>query len=312
LKSEIPDMAREDDFQDDDDRPRRPRRREDDEDRPRRSNRDLPPPKKSNAAMIVGIICATLLLICGGGMAAVWIGCNRVAERVKTTTEAFVKEAQVSMKDQGEASETASKLRELGVKLDQHRVKHESFPGDSYDATGKPLLSWRVHLLPLLNRADLHKKFKLDEPWDSPANRAFLKEMPGEYATGASRTKAGNEKTYFRGFSGPGAMFERVIGPPVNGGPPRGQNPQGVTDGLSGTIMLIEAGDPIEWTRPDELTLTDKIPAVGGISPQNPFFLVLMADGVVKKARRTIDPATFRALVNRQDAVLLGNDWEVP
>jgi len=174
-------------------------------------------------------------------------------------------------------------------------------------------LSWRVHLLPALNRADLYKRFKLDEPWDSPANLALLREMPGDYGTGASRAKAGGaEKTYFRGFSHRGAMFEKIPGPP--GGSPPGVSRNGVPDGTSTTVVVFEAGDPVEWTKPDGLTFGpgQPMPAVGGVSLQNPFFHVLMADGQVKKADRNIDPATFRLLVDRQDANVIPPGWEIP
>ena len=42
---------------------------------------------------------------------------------------------------------------------------------------GKPLLSWRVAALPYLEQKPLYDKFHLDEPWDSPHNKALLKEI---------------------------------------------------------------------------------------------------------------------------------------
>ncbi|MCH7725943.1 MAG: hypothetical protein IH991_05605, partial [Planctomycetes bacterium] len=45
---------------------------------------------------------------------------------------------------------------------------------------GKPLLSWRVMLLPFLGAAeeDLYRHFYLDEPWDSEKNKKLLDSMP--------------------------------------------------------------------------------------------------------------------------------------
>jgi hypothetical protein len=77
----------------------------------------------------------------------------------------------------------------LPLKLEQKRMEqlgglmqasakyyreHQKFPANILDAEGKPLLSWRVALLPSLGFDDLYKKFKLDEPWDSEANLAVL------------------------------------------------------------------------------------------------------------------------------------------
>src|SRR5262245_19749930 len=44
--------------------------------------------------------------------------------------------------------------------------------------TGKPLLSWRVILLPFVEQGPLYKEFKLDEPWDGPNNKKLLEKMP--------------------------------------------------------------------------------------------------------------------------------------
>ena len=62
-------------------------------------------------------------------------------------------------------------LMEICAKYYQENKK---FPADILDAEGKPLLSWRVALLPSMGFEDLYKQFKLDEPWDSEANLAVL------------------------------------------------------------------------------------------------------------------------------------------
>src|SRR5215211_2927807 len=49
--------------------------------------------------------------------------------------------------------------------LDEH---NDEFPKDIKDATGRPILSWRVAILPYLDLDFLHAQFKLDEPWDGP------------------------------------------------------------------------------------------------------------------------------------------------
>ena len=42
-------------------------------------------------------------------------------------------------------------------------------------------LSWRVHILPFIERSDLYERFNLDEPWDSPHNIQLLGEMPSTF-----------------------------------------------------------------------------------------------------------------------------------
>ncbi len=55
--------------------------------------------------------------------------------------------------------------------------------------TGKPLLSWRVAILPYLEREDLFKEFHLDEPWDSQHNKALIPRMPRVYRSPASQRR---------------------------------------------------------------------------------------------------------------------------
>src|SRR6266849_1273565 len=56
-------------------------------------------------------------------------------------------------------------------------------PRDITDKDGKVLLSWRVLILPYVEQADLYKKFKLDEPWDSKNNRDLVEKMPEMFSS---------------------------------------------------------------------------------------------------------------------------------
>ena len=55
-------------------------------------------------------------------------------------------------------------------------------PAAICDKNGKPLLSWRVAILPYLDENKLYKQFHLDEPWDSPHNLPLAAKMPDIYA----------------------------------------------------------------------------------------------------------------------------------
>ena len=47
-------------------------------------------------------------------------------------------------------------------------------PAAITDKNGRPLLSWRVAILPTWIPSHSLRKFHLDEPWDSPHNRSLL------------------------------------------------------------------------------------------------------------------------------------------
>ena len=79
-------------------------------------------------------------------------------------------------------------LRALGMALRYYHNANNAFPPYAIaDKDGKPLLSWRVALLPYLDEELLYKKFKLDEPWDSPNNRALLPLLPQVFEAPALR-----------------------------------------------------------------------------------------------------------------------------
>jgi hypothetical protein len=75
-------------------------------------------------------------------------------------------------------------LKQLGTALHAYHDKFGHFPpAASYDLQGKPLLSWRVHLLPFLGEDKLYQEFHLNEPWDSDHNKKLLSRMPAVYRT---------------------------------------------------------------------------------------------------------------------------------
>src|SRR6185437_7251534 len=104
-----------------------------------------------------------------------------------------------------------------------------------------PLLSWRVAILPYLGEDVLFKRFRLDEPWDSPHNKALLPLMPRVY--GLPSAKPGDPSlaagmTHYQVFVGPGTAFEpRKVGefPHAPRTPLPGWRVIDFTDGVSNT-----------------------------------------------------------------------------
>jgi hypothetical protein len=171
-------------------------------------------------------------------------------------------------------------------------------------------LSWRVHILPYLNEDALYRQFNLNEPWDSPANRRLLSQMPAIYGTPEMRKKAGEGKTFYRGFSHRGGIFEK---PFVPGGPPTKVSIVAITDGTMNTIMVVDAGESIEWTRPDDIDWPGgPRPALGGAYPNVPYVMVLMGNGEVKPMRRDVPDETLRRLIHRQDGMIIPPGWDQP
>ncbi len=98
-------------------------------------------------------------------------------------------------------------LKRIGLALHNYNDAHQGHfpPAAITGKDGKPLLSWRVAILPYLvdydgrPQDDLFKAFHLDEPWDGPHNKALLARMPAVFASGGG----GNAQpftTVYRGF----------------------------------------------------------------------------------------------------------------
>ena len=58
-------------------------------------------------------------------------------------------------------------LKQIGLAAHNYHDTYAQFPAFSKSEKGRPLLSWRVMVLPFLEQAALYNEFHLDEPWDS-------------------------------------------------------------------------------------------------------------------------------------------------
>jgi hypothetical protein len=74
-----------------------------------------------------------------------------------------------------QVTSSCGQMQQLGMSVQNYHDVRNVLPGHcSYDKDGKPLLSWRVHLLPFFEGGDLYERFHLDEPWGSPHNRELI------------------------------------------------------------------------------------------------------------------------------------------
>jgi hypothetical protein len=168
-----------------------------------------------------------------------------------------------------------------------------------YGADGKPLLSWRVLILPYLEQDDLYRQFHLDEPWDGPHNKKLLARMPRVFALPGS--PAGTSETHYLAFVGKSAFFEGKEGL---------QYPVSFPDGTGNTIMYVEASKGVPWTKPEDLPFDPAkplLPLLGGHFRGG--FNVSMGNGAVRFVSKEISEKTLRAVITRDAADLIGDDW---
>lgn len=236
-------------------------------------------------------------------------------------------------------------LKALAVAMHNYLDTHGQFPDDIADKDGKPLLSWRVQLLPFLDEEKLYKQLRLNESWDSEHNFKLLTQMPSVLRVGIESKDATH--TYYQRFVFPDGIWDTGMGgggssgggtiggpgegaasPPGIGGPPMpmggaGLGPMGpgvgsgtspgtskssrfplhvgqITDGLSNTIGVIEAGPPVPWSKPADFHYNAKKP----LPMKGPFANlrnVAALDGTAYSLKPDLDENTLRKLITPND-----------
>ena len=190
--------------------------------------------------------------------------------------------------------------RQMVLSLHNYESAYGKLPAQaSYDKKGRPLLSWRVHVLPFMDQQDLYDQFRLDEAWDSPHNKKLIKKMP-QYLMCPGVAYRNDGKTVYLGVAGEGMAFDGK----------KQRTFADFTDGTSNTAMLIEADESaaVEWTRPVDLQVDPKNPSkhLSGVYPGG--FTVSLADGSAHFISRSIDKNTLLKLLMIGDGEVLNLD----
>ena len=188
--------------------------------------------------------------------------------------------------------DSSNNLKQLGLALHNYESAYRHLPATAIleRGTGKPLLSWRVAILPFIEEAALYNEFHLDEPWDSDHNIKLLDRMPATFSHKAKKVKPGytvyvapvNEETLLR--KDELTTFANI------------------TDGLSNTIMVVEASEEaaVPWTKPEDLDIDPANPLNKLASNATPGILqALFGDGSVRVISLSVDVNVLNALFTR-------------
>jgi hypothetical protein len=200
-------------------------------------------------------------------------------------------------------AECVNNLKQIVLAHHNYHTKHDGFPpAYSTSKDGKPLLSWRVLILPFLDQQALYDQFHLDEPWDSAHNRTLISKMPAVFRCPDEKDAVAKDgKT-------------RYLAPRSEATVMRGAEPvrlNDIADGTSNTVVALDAGDDhaVEWTKPADWEF-DLDPAVESIfkSHDSGGTNMAFADGTVRFISATITPATLRALLTRDGGEVIAAD----
>jgi hypothetical protein len=144
-------------------------------------------------------------------------------------------------------------LAEIGFAMELYEDANGSLPpAASRDKDGRPLLSWRVLILPYFpahpELKKLHAQFHLDEPWDSVHNRQLAAAIPEIYRC---ETDPGTDHTltHYAAITGPGTVFDNQSTKTWKTG----------DEELLWTVLVgeVTSEQKITWTEPRDISISD-------------------------------------------------------
>ena len=131
-----------------------------------------------------------------------------------------------------------SNLCQIRLALANYHDVYGSYPPPVVrDARGRALHSWRVLILPYLECGPLYGRYRLDDPWDSPANREIVSKV-GDLGI----------------FQCPAALRDGVNKRPDETNYMMVVGAEGVRSDQSSRVILVEVyGTGIAWNQPGDL-----------------------------------------------------------
>jgi len=194
-------------------------------------------------------------------------------------------------------------LKQIALALTNYESARHHFPAiGATDKDGQPMQSWRVAILPYLERNELYEKYDHKEPWNGPKNQAIAASMPDIYRcpTDSKASATGQETSYvmIAGDGGVGGLADKD----------RCLDYISAHSGASDTILVIEVpGSGVHWMDPRDLTIDEVLERLRRHdgSGHSGGFHVAFCDGHTQFIRDDIAPETLRALAdpNRTEPV---------
>lgn len=194
----------------------------------------------------------------------------------------------------------ARNLRDMVIAMHNYHNDFSRLPNQAINSKeGKPLLSWRVALLPYLGHDHLYKEFKYNEPWDSEHNKKLIEKMPKIYAHPFAKNVPPHH-TYYQVFyskkgTKPAAVFMDT-----------GSITLGmltVQDGTSNTFVVTDAAaEAVPWTKPADLLFDWNQPLPKMSTHRDyPFARVGFGDGSVRQFKPDGDVEMLKRFISRND-----------
>jgi hypothetical protein len=261
-------------------------------------------------AAVPAIVCGVLGLSrskvtgTGQGSAVAGLVLGGIGMVVPFVLMAILLPAVQKVREAAARTHDVNNFKQVGLAVINQEVTNKRLPPPYVvgpDGTPNRGLSWRVGLLPYLEQDALYLRFKLDQPWNSPANSPMSQPVVPQYL---SVIDPPDNQTRVRVFVGPGTLFEDSQEWQTKSSIGR------IKDGASNTLLAVETADTVPWAAPQDIPYQPggPLPALG--HPTRNVILVMMADGSVKTVKKTISPVVLHALITRNGGEALPVNWE--
>jgi hypothetical protein len=243
--------------------------------------------KRTGSTLTASFSMPKELVVAASGLAAVGVGLLLPAVQK-------VREAAARVQDQ-------NNMKQIVLAVHAYADTYGHFPTNISDKNGKPLLSWRVAILPFMEQQNLYNQFKLDEPWDSANNKKWSDILIKTYMSPNADPSVAGNMTLYKGFVGPGTVFE----------PGKKITFANITDGTSNTILFVESGPPVPWAKPEDFSFDPNKPLPKlSVPGMGDMINVAMCDGSVRIVNtKTVSEKTLKAAITRDGGEVLGTDW---
>lgn len=165
----------------------------------------------------------------------------------------LIKQPVAMLQENVARQQSMSNAKQIMLAMHMYYQQHRHLPAPGItDKQGRPLLSWRVAILPFIEQKALYDQFKLDQPWDSEHNAKLISRTPTAF--GDAGTPADPGKTRFRLPEIAGGAWEKRDKPLTF---------SAITDGTSVTIAFVQAPQhaAVPWTQPETFDLENGDPA---------------------------------------------------
>jgi hypothetical protein len=208
-----------------------------------------------------------------------------------STAGTLLGQAAVGIANQSEAVAVKNYLKQLSLAMHNYHDVNSHFPAQAIrDADSRPLLSWRVAILPYIDQQKLYHEFHLNESWDSPQNKQLIERIPAPYQPASAQLRAEGKTTILV-----------PVGKDTIFGAKEGLTIKDIPDGTSNTIFIVNADrkNAVPWTKPEDLNVDNVDAKAVLFGDRKDGFAAATADGAAHFVGPSFTSVLLRAMLTR-------------